>query len=51
MNILKWIVGEVEKVGDGPNGKYALVRSPKGEYRTLRYDRMVDAKVADPVVS
>jgi hypothetical protein len=51
MNILKWIVGEVEKVGDGPNGKYALVRSPKGEYRTLRYDRMVDAKVADPVAS
>jgi hypothetical protein len=52
LNILKMHVGEIEKVGDGPNGKYAVVRDTKtNEYRTLRLDRMIDASVAEPVAS
>jgi hypothetical protein len=43
MNVLKWHDGIVEKTGSGPNGKYAVVRSESGQYRTLRCDRMVDA--------
>jgi hypothetical protein len=43
LNILKWHEGVIEKSGTGPNGKYALVRSSDGQYRTLRCDKMVDA--------
>jgi len=45
-------MGAIEKVGDGPNGRYALVRDTRtNEYRTLRLDRMIDASVAEAVAS
>lgn len=43
LNVLKWHDGIVEKVGNGPNGRYALVLEPNNrQYRTLRCDKMVD---------
>ncbi len=46
LNVLKWHEGVIEKSGTGPNGKYALVRSSDGQYRTLRCDKMVDATLS-----
>ena len=47
LNVLKWHEGVVEKTGFGPNGTYALIHDPNsGKYRTLRCDRMVDARVS-----
>lgn len=46
LNVLKWHEGVIEKSGTGPNGKYALVRSADGQYRTLRCDKMVDATLS-----
>lgn len=44
-NILCNRVGTVLKVGNGPNGKYILLKSEDGTFRTLRRDRMIDAVV------
>jgi len=46
LNILKWHQGVIEKSGTGPNGKYALVRSSNGQYRTLRCDKMIEATLS-----
>ena len=42
LNVLKFHEGIIEKVGDGPHGKYALVHSTNGQYRTLRCDKITD---------
>lgn len=44
-NVLKYLEGVVVHVGDGPHGTYALMTSADGKHRTLRCDKMVDAKV------
>ena len=50
LNILKNHIGEIEKVGDGPNGRYVTVRDSRtNEVRNLRLDRMIDAVVSSPV--
>ena len=43
LNILKWHEGVIQRSGTGPNGKYAVVQSGDGQFRTLRCDKMVDA--------
>ena len=41
-NILKFHVGRVERVGTGPNGKYAVVRDMDNTVRTLLFAKMVE---------
>ena len=43
LNVLKWHTGVIHRSGTGPNGKYAVVQSDDGQFRTLRCDKMVDA--------
>ena len=43
LNILKWHEGVVHRSGTGPNGKYAVVQSNDGQFRTLRCDKMIEA--------
>jgi hypothetical protein len=42
-NILKLHVGRVERVGTGPNGKYAVVRAMNNTVRTLLFSKMIEA--------
>jgi hypothetical protein len=42
-NILKFHTGRVERVGTGPNGKYAVVRAMDNTVRTLLFTKMVEA--------
>jgi hypothetical protein len=42
-NILKFHTGRVERVGTGPNGKYAVVRAMDNTVRTLLFAKMVGA--------
>ena len=46
LNVLKFHEGLIEKVGSGPHGRYALVHSADGQYRTLRCDKMIDAVIS-----
>ena len=41
-NILKFHTGRVERVGTGPNGKYAVVRAMDNTVRTLLFTKMVE---------
>ena len=43
LNILKWHEGVITLSGTGPNGKYAVVQSEDGQFRTLRCDKMIGA--------
>jgi len=43
LNILKWHEGIITRSGTGPNGKYAVVQSNDGQFRTLRCDKMIGA--------
>lgn len=43
LNILKWHEGVITRSGTGPNGKYAVVQSNDGQFRTLRCDKMIGA--------
>ena len=43
LNILKWHEGVITRSGTGPNGKYAVVQSDNGQFRTLRCDKMIGA--------
>ena len=43
LNILKWHEGVIQRSGTGPNGKYAVVQSDDGQFRTLRCDKMIGA--------
>lgn len=43
LNILKWHTGVIHRTGTGPNGKYAVVQSESGQFRTLRCDKMIEA--------
>ena len=43
LNILKWHEGVITRSGTGPNGKYAVVQSEDGQFRTLRCDKMIGA--------
>ena len=43
LNILKWHEGVITRSGTGPNGKYAVVHSDDGQFRTLRCDKMIGA--------
>lgn len=43
LNILKWHSGVITRSGTGPNGKYAVVQSDNGQFRTLRCDKMIGA--------
>jgi len=42
LNILKWHEGVVHRTGTGPNGRYAVVQSSGGQFRTLRCDKMIE---------
>ena len=46
LNVLKWHEGVIHRSGTGPNGKYAVVQSDDGQFRTLRCDKMVDAELS-----
>lgn len=47
LNILKNHTGQIDEVGDGPNGRWVRVHETgTNKYRTLRLDRMIDAVVA-----
>ena len=43
LNVLKWHEGVITRAGTGPNGKYAVVQSDDGQFRTLRCDKMIGA--------
>jgi hypothetical protein len=43
-NVLKYHVGRIERVGTGPNGRYAVVRSMDQTVRTLLCDKMIETK-------
>ena len=43
LNILKWHEGVITRSGTGPNGKYAVVQSDDGQFRTLRCNKMIGA--------
>ena len=43
LNVLKWHEGVITRSGTGPNGKYAVVQSADGQFRTLRCDKMIGA--------
>jgi hypothetical protein len=43
LNVLKWHEGVITRSGTGPNGKYAVVQSDDGQFRTLRCDKMIGA--------
>lgn len=43
LNVLKWHEGVITRSGTGPNGKYAVVQSENGQFRTLRCDKMIGA--------
>ena len=43
-NILKYHSGRIERVGTGPNGKYAVVRAMDNTVRTLLCEKMLEAK-------
>ena len=43
LNVLKWHEGVITRSGTGPNGKYAVVQSDDGKFRTLRCDKMIGA--------
>ena len=43
LNVLKWHEGVITRSGTGPNGKYAVVQSDNGQFRTLRCDKMIGA--------
>ena len=43
LNILKWHTGVIHRTGTGLNGKYAVVQSEDGQFRTLRCDKMIEA--------
>ena len=43
LNVLKWHEGVITRSGTGPNGKYAVVQSDDGQFRTLRCDKMFGA--------
>jgi hypothetical protein len=43
-NILKFHTGRVERVGTGPNGKYAVVRAMDNTVRTLLFTKMVETR-------
>ena len=43
LNVLKWHEGVIHRSGTGPNGKYAVVQSEDGQFRTLRCDKMIEA--------
>ena len=43
LNVLKWHEGVITRSGTGPNGKYAVVQSGDGQFRTLRCDKMIGA--------
>ncbi len=42
LNVLKWHSGVIQRSGTGPNGKYAVVQSENGQFRTLRCDKMIE---------
>ena len=46
LNILKWHEGVIQRSGTGPNGKYAVVQSGDGQFRTLRCDKMIEASLS-----
>ena len=46
LNILKWHEGVIQRSGTGPNGKYAVVQSGNGQFRTLRCDKMIEASLS-----
>ncbi len=46
LNILKWHGGVITRSGTGPNGKYAVVQSDDGQFRTLRCDKMIEATLS-----
>ncbi len=46
LNILKWHEGVIHRSGTGPNGKYAVVQSADGQFRTLRCDKMIEASLS-----
>jgi hypothetical protein len=41
-NILKFHTGRIERVGTGPNGKYAVVRAMDNTVRTLLFSKMLE---------
>ena len=43
LNVLKWHEGVITRSGTGLNGKYAVVQSDDGQFRTLRCDKMIGA--------
>ena len=43
LNVLKWHEGVITRSGTGPIGKYAVVQSDDGQFRTLRCDKMIGA--------
>ena len=43
LNVLKWHEGVITRSCTGPNGKYAVVQSDDGQFRTLRCDKMIGA--------
>ena len=43
LNVIKWHEGVITRSGTGPNGKYAVVQSDDGQFRTLRCDKMIGA--------
>ena len=46
LNVLKWHSGVIQRSGTGPNGKYAVVQSDDGQFRTLRCDKMIEATLS-----
>ena len=46
LNVLKWHEGVITRSGTGPNGKYAVVQSDDGQFRTLRCDKMIEASLS-----
>ncbi len=46
LNILKWHEGVIERTGTSSNGKYAVVQSSDGKFRTLRCDKMIEASLS-----
>ena len=46
LNVLKWHEGVITRSGTGPNGKYAVVQSSDGQFRTLRCDKMIEASLS-----
>jgi hypothetical protein len=40
-NILRSVEGVVEKRGNGPNGKYIVVKCTNGDYRSLSLKKIV----------